>query len=82
MQGVMVQAAMLMAAALCCCHHWRRRHALLQQWWSSPLVEEAEAVVAVVEAFPLAGAGFSHPQHQGYEVLLLYSQEAVAWRHA
>ena len=81
MQGVMVQAAMLMAA-LRCCHHWHRRHALLQQCSFLPLVEEAEAVVAVVEAFPLAGAGFSHPRRQGYEALLLYSQEAVAWRCA
>ena len=81
MQGVMVPAAMLMAA-LCCCHNRQRRHALLVvlQWRCSlPLVEEAEAVVAVVEAFPLAGAGFSHPRHQEvYEVALLYSEEAVA----
>jgi hypothetical protein len=66
MQGVMVRAVMLMAA-LCRCHHPPRRHALLVvlQWRrcsSLPLVEEAEAVVvAVVEVFPLAGAGFSRP---------------------
>ena len=57
MQGVMVRAVMLMAA-LCRCHHRPRRHALLVvlQWRCSslPLVEEAEAVVAVAEAFPLA----------------------------
>ena len=67
-----------------CCYHRRprRHHALLQWWWCSSssllLVEEAKAVIAIVEAFPLAGAGFSHPRHQGYEVLLLYSEEAVA----